>query len=209
MNKPTRGERILESETSPICVTRTLHRHCLSDSPTTMLSSCALKPDLGEGAPQENRRYSAVTHAQAGNSSSVAISAESTGRIVAWQNANYLRTFLKLGWTLLRPLRNPWSTQGTPLGFLQSLKELVKLRQKAFNDGEMKNETFKCVMPNLNFSMIRLTTALTAWTLINTLLGKNNKPNNLSELSVNDNLVSVSNLWLRLWMTILLILGRR
>ena len=29
-----------------------------------------------------------------------------------------------------------------------------------------------------------------AWTLINTLLGKNNKPNNLSELSVNDNLVS-------------------
>jgi len=28
------------------------------------------------------------------------------------------------------------------------------------------------------------------WTLINTLLGKNNKPNNLSELSVNDNLVS-------------------
>ena len=30
-----------------------------------------------------------------------------------------------------------------------------------------------------------------AWTLINTLLGKNNKPNNLSEYSVNDNL------WLR------------
>ena len=29
-----------------------------------------------------------------------------------------------------------------------------------------------------------------AWTLINTLLGKNNKPNNLSELLVNDNLVS-------------------
>ena len=29
-----------------------------------------------------------------------------------------------------------------------------------------------------------------AWKLINTLLGKNNKPNNLSELSVNDNLVS-------------------
>ena len=29
-----------------------------------------------------------------------------------------------------------------------------------------------------------------AWTLVNTLLGKNNKPNNLSELSVNDNLVS-------------------
>ena len=29
-----------------------------------------------------------------------------------------------------------------------------------------------------------------AWTLINTLLGKNNKPNTLSELSVNDNLVS-------------------
>ena len=29
-----------------------------------------------------------------------------------------------------------------------------------------------------------------AWTPINTLLGKNNKPNNLSELSVNDNLVS-------------------
>ena len=29
-----------------------------------------------------------------------------------------------------------------------------------------------------------------AWTLMNTLLGKNNKPNNLSELSVNDNLVS-------------------
>ena len=29
-----------------------------------------------------------------------------------------------------------------------------------------------------------------AWTLINTLLGKNNKPNNLGELSVNDNLVS-------------------
>ena len=28
------------------------------------------------------------------------------------------------------------------------------------------------------------------WTLINTLLGKNNKPNNLSELSVNNNLVS-------------------
>ena len=28
-----------------------------------------------------------------------------------------------------------------------------------------------------------------AWTLINILLGKNNKPNNLSELSVNDNLV--------------------
>lgn len=54
----------------------------------------------------------------------------------------------------------------------------------------MKNETFKCVMLNLNFSMIRLTTALTAWTLINTLLGKNNKPNNLSELSVNYNLVS-------------------
>ena len=54
----------------------------------------------------------------------------------------------------------------------------------------MKNETFKCVMPNLNFSMIRLTTALTTWTLINKLLGKNNKPNNLSELSVNDNLVS-------------------
>ena len=29
-----------------------------------------------------------------------------------------------------------------------------------------------------------------AWTLINTLLGKNNKPNSLNELSVNDNLVS-------------------
>ena len=29
-----------------------------------------------------------------------------------------------------------------------------------------------------------------AWTLINTLLGKNNKPNNLSELLVNDNLES-------------------
>lgn len=29
-----------------------------------------------------------------------------------------------------------------------------------------------------------------AWTLINTLMGKNNKPNNSSELSVNDNLVS-------------------
>ena len=29
-----------------------------------------------------------------------------------------------------------------------------------------------------------------AWTLINTLLGKNNKPNNLSELLLNDNLVS-------------------
>ena len=29
-----------------------------------------------------------------------------------------------------------------------------------------------------------------AWTLINTLLRKNNKPNTLSELSVNDNLVS-------------------
>ena len=29
-----------------------------------------------------------------------------------------------------------------------------------------------------------------AWTLINTLLGKSNKPNNFSELSVNDNLVS-------------------
>lgn len=36
----------------------------------------------------------------------------------------------------------------------------------------------------------KLTTALTAWTLINTLLEKNNKPNNLSELSVNDNLES-------------------
>ena len=32
-----------------------------------------------------------------------------------------------------------------------------------------------------------------AWTLINTLLGKKNKPNNLSELSVNDNLVSDPN----------------
>ena len=29
-----------------------------------------------------------------------------------------------------------------------------------------------------------------SWTLINTLLGKNSEPNNLSELSVNDNLVS-------------------
>ena len=29
-----------------------------------------------------------------------------------------------------------------------------------------------------------------AWTLFNTLLGKNNKPNKLSELPVNDNLVS-------------------
>ena len=53
-------------------------------------------------------------------------------------------------------------------------------------------------MPNLFFSMIKLTTALgrmtlrklALWTLINTLLGKNNKPNNLSEPLVNDNLVS-------------------
>ena len=51
-------------------------------------------------------------------------------------------------------------------------------------------------MSNQNFSMIRLTTALGRMTLRKLgrssihYLAKNNKPNNLSELSVNDNLVS-------------------
>ena len=40
--------------------------------------------------------------------------------------------------------------------------------------------------------LVSYTLEFQAWTLINTLLGKNSKPNNLSEVSVSDNLVSMA-----------------
>ena len=54
---------------------------------------------------------------------------------------------------------------------------------------QMRNAKFKFFHDKIN-DCYRSNDPKEAWTLINTLLGKNNKPNNLSELSVNDNLVS-------------------
>ena len=53
----------------------------------------------------------------------------------------------------------------------------------------MRNAKFKFFHDKIN-DLSRSNDPKKAWTLIKTLLGKNNKPNNLSELSGNDNLVS-------------------
>ena len=54
---------------------------------------------------------------------------------------------------------------------------------------QIRNAKFKFFHDKIN-DCFKSNNPKKAWTFINTLLGKNNKPNILSELSVNDNLVS-------------------
>ena len=66
-------------------------------------------------------------------------------------------------------------------------KNFKKLRNEV--NIQMRNAKSKFFHDKIN-DCSRSNNPKKAWTLINTLLGKNNKPNNLSELSVNNNLVS-------------------
>ena len=88
-----------------------------------------------------------------------------------------------------------------PLGEFKKLRNEVNI--------QMRNAKSKFLRDKIN-DCSRSNDPKKALTLINTLLGKNNKPNNLSELSVSDNLVSdPKSMAESLPMTILLILGRR
>ena len=66
-------------------------------------------------------------------------------------------------------------------------ESLKKLRNKV--NIQMRNAKSKIFHDKIN-DCSRSNDPKKAWTLINTLLGKNNKSNNWSELSVNDNLAS-------------------
>ena len=109
VNKPTRGERILD------LVLTNLPHMCDKNSAQTLPFGLSdhnvviLRPKTRPGRGGGSRKQ--ILRRDSRASRKLELGRYFCGiywsHIVEWQNANYLRTFLKLGWTLLCPLRNP------------------------------------------------------------------------------------------------------